>query len=140
MEVDPEDEHNLGIVDLDFAPRNAAGRVEYATDVEILKPIDVARGNNRIFYGVVNRGYKNLVSFMNDAPRANNLVSAEHAGNGFLMREGYTLVPLKLYFNQRGIAKLEIGLARGKRQADKRQTEKERDWNREKARLIRDRG
>ncbi len=59
---------------------------------------------------------------------------------GQIQREGYTLVPLKLYFNQRGIAKLEIGLARGKRQVDKRQTEKERDWNREKARLMRDRG
>ena len=59
---------------------------------------------------------------------------------GQIQRQGYTLVPLKLYFNQRGIAKLEIGLARGKRQQDKRQTEKKRDWQREKARLMRDRG
>ena len=57
-----------------------------------------------------------------------------------IQREGYTVVPLELYFNPRGIAKLEIGLARGKRQVDKRQTEKKRDWQREKARLMRDRG
>lgn len=55
-------------------------------------------------------------------------------------REGMTVVPLALYFNDRGIAKLQIGLARGKKQYDKRQTEKTRDWNRQKARILRDRG
>jgi SsrA-binding protein len=51
-----------------------------------------------------------------------------------------TIVPLKLYFNDRGRAKLELALARGKKLHDKRETEKQRDWNREKARLMRDRG
>jgi len=51
-------------------------------------------------------------------------------------RKGNTIVPLKLYFNARGIAKLLIGLARGKNKADKRDTEKKRDWNREKSRLL----
>lgn len=55
-------------------------------------------------------------------------------------REGMTIVPLKLYFNERGIAKLELGIARGKKMADKRETEKQRDWAREKARLIREKG
>ncbi|PWL18210.1 SsrA-binding protein [Falsochrobactrum shanghaiense] len=55
-------------------------------------------------------------------------------------REGMTVVPLKLYFNDRGRAKLELALARGKKNHDKRETEKKRDWNREKARLLRDRG
>ncbi|MBN9082719.1 MAG: SsrA-binding protein [Rhizobiales bacterium 62-17] len=55
-------------------------------------------------------------------------------------REGMTIVPLKLYFNERGRAKLEIALARGKKLHDKRETEKQRDWGREKARLLRDRG
>lgn len=55
-------------------------------------------------------------------------------------REGMTLVPLKLYFNERGIAKLDLGLARGKKMADKRETEKQRDWAREKARLMRVKG
>ncbi|MCB2097639.1 MAG: SsrA-binding protein SmpB [Parvularculaceae bacterium] len=55
-------------------------------------------------------------------------------------RKGYTIAPLKLYFNERGIAKLEIGLALGKKAPDKRATEKKRDWQREKQRLLRDRG
>lgn len=55
-------------------------------------------------------------------------------------REGMTLVPLKLFFNEKGIAKLEIGIAKGKKLGDKRETEKQRDWARDKARLMRDRG
>jgi SsrA-binding protein len=55
-------------------------------------------------------------------------------------RKGYTIAPLKLYFNDRGIAKLEIGLAIGKKAPDKRDTEKKRDWARQKQRLLRDRG
>jgi SsrA-binding protein len=55
-------------------------------------------------------------------------------------REGMTLVPLKLYFNDKGVAKLELGLAKGKRMADKRETDKKRDWQREKARLLKERG
>ncbi len=55
-------------------------------------------------------------------------------------RKGYTIAPLKLYFNARGIAKLEIGLALGKKAPDKRDTEKQRDWQRQKGRLLRERG
>ncbi|MEM9044438.1 MAG: SsrA-binding protein SmpB [Pseudomonadota bacterium] len=55
-------------------------------------------------------------------------------------REGMTLVPLKLYFNDKGRAKLEIGIAKGKKLSDKRDTEKKRDWQRDKARLMRERG
>ncbi len=55
-------------------------------------------------------------------------------------REGMTLVPLKLYFNDRGRAKLLLGLAKGKKTVDKRDTEKKRDWDRQKARLLRERG
>ena len=51
-----------------------------------------------------------------------------------------TLVPLKLYFNDRGIAKLELGVAKGKRQYEKREAEKKRDWERSKARIMRERG
>jgi SsrA-binding protein len=56
---------------------------------------------------------------------------------GAIKREGVTLVPLAIYFNERGRAKLELGLAKGKRKADKRETEKQRDWQRQKARLLR---
>ena len=57
-----------------------------------------------------------------------------------VQRDGMTLVPLKLFFNDRGIAKLELALARGKKMHDKREAEKERTWNREKSRLLRERG
>ena len=55
-------------------------------------------------------------------------------------REGMTLVPLALYFNARGIAKVKLGIAKGKKLADKRETEKKRDWDRQKQRLLRDHG
>lgn len=55
-------------------------------------------------------------------------------------RQGMTIVPLKMYFNDRGMAKLLIGTAKGKKQADKRETEKKRDWQKQKARLMRDHG
>jgi SsrA-binding protein len=59
---------------------------------------------------------------------------------GAVSREGMTIVPLALYFNPRGMAKVELGLAKGKKLWDKRQTEKKRDWEREKGRLMRARG
>ncbi len=55
-------------------------------------------------------------------------------------KKGMTLVPLKLYFNERGIAKLLLGLAKGKKAPDKRETEKQRDWQREKQRLLKELG
>lgn len=57
-----------------------------------------------------------------------------------IQKKGMTLVPLSMYFNERGIAKVELGLASGKKKSDKRTVEKERDWQREKGRLIRDKG
>ena len=59
---------------------------------------------------------------------------------GSIQRDGLTLVPLKMYFNERGIAKLQLALGRGKKLHDKRQTQKDRDWGRQKARLMRERG
>ena len=55
-------------------------------------------------------------------------------------REGMTLIPLKIVFNEKGRAKVELGLARGKKLHDKRETEKKRDWQREKGRLMREKG
>ncbi len=55
-------------------------------------------------------------------------------------REGMTLIPLKLYFNRRGIAKVELGVGRGKKHYDKRESDKKRDWDRQKARLMREKG
>jgi len=58
---------------------------------------------------------------------------------GQIQREGMTLVPLSLYFNEKGMVKVELGLAKGKRKADKREAEKERDWKRDQARIMRGR-
>ncbi len=55
-------------------------------------------------------------------------------------RQGMTMVPLRLYFNDRGLVKLKFAVAQGKKLHDKRETERKRDWNRQKARLLRDRG
>jgi SsrA-binding protein len=55
---------------------------------------------------------------------------------GGVRQKGYTIVPVRLYFNGRGIAKVEIALAKGKQQHDKRETIKQRDWNREKTRVL----
>jgi len=59
---------------------------------------------------------------------------------GLVKREGVSLIPLAVYFNPRGIAKLEIGIAKGKRMSDKRDAEKARDWQRQKARVMREHG
>jgi SsrA-binding protein len=57
-----------------------------------------------------------------------------------IQREGMTLIPLRVYFNPKGRAKIELGIAKGKKLHDKRETEKKRDWQRDKARLMRDKG
>ena len=58
---------------------------------------------------------------------------------GMIRREGVTLVPIALYFNDRGLVKIQIGIAKGKKKADKRQAERDRDWSRQKNRLLKGR-
>ena len=87
--VDPDARAYTGVVDLDKAPRNAAGLVEYAADVCILKP--VGPGNHRLFFGYGNRGNKRELQFFNDASASNDPRALRDAGNGFLMRRGYTV-------------------------------------------------
>jgi Alpha/beta hydrolase domain len=91
-ELDPAHPLNAGIVDLDKAPRNGAGHVEYSADFYILKPADLSRGNGALLYDVNNRGNKRALIQFSSAPAANDPATAEHAGNGFLMRQGYSLV------------------------------------------------
>jgi SsrA-binding protein len=83
-------------------------------------------------------------SRFNHAPKRARklLLHAREIGKliGAVEREGMTLVPLKLYFNDKGRAKVELALARGKQLHDKRETEKKRSWERERGRLMRDRG
>ena len=94
-EVDPTHPLNQAIVNLDRAPTNTAGRVEYAVDFCVLKPTDLDKSNRRILYDTSNRGDKLALIDINDAqkgPTSNDPVSAADAGNGFLMRQGYVLV------------------------------------------------
>jgi hypothetical protein len=91
-EVDPKNRLNNVIVNLDKAPRNRRRRVEYASDFCILKPVDMARGNGKIFFDAPNRGGKRIVAFLNDAPQSNDPTALEDAGNGFLMSQGYAIV------------------------------------------------
>jgi hypothetical protein len=90
--VDPNHPRNRIIVDLDKAPRNADGKVEFEADVFILAPKDPAKGNGAIFYDVNNRGNKLALRFFNLAPGGNNPATAKDAGDGFLFRRGYTVV------------------------------------------------
>ncbi len=90
-EVDPKNRLNKVIVNLSNAPRNRRDKVEYWSDFCILKPVHVARGNGTIFFDAPNRGGKRIVAFLNDAPQNNNPSTFEDTGNGFLMRQGYTI-------------------------------------------------
>jgi hypothetical protein len=91
-ELDPAQPLNSEIVDIDKAPRNARGLVEYAADFYILKPVDIAKGNGALLYDVNNRGNKRALGQFNSAPASNDPTSVEQAGNGFLMRHGFTIV------------------------------------------------
>jgi hypothetical protein len=91
-EVDPSDPRNAIIVDLGLAPRNAAGKVEYSTDILILTPVDPSRGNHRVFYEINNRGNLFALRLNSAATMVNDPTTATDAGNGFLMRQGYTIV------------------------------------------------
>ncbi|OLC54585.1 MAG: hypothetical protein AUH85_11420 [Chloroflexi bacterium 13_1_40CM_4_68_4] len=91
--ADPTDPIDAGIVDLARAPKNAQGLVEYDVDFFLLKPINVEKGNKSLFYDVVNRGNKNLVTTFNiGAANANNPTKATDAGDGLLMNMGYAMV------------------------------------------------
>ena len=91
-EVDPRDRANAGIVNLDRAPRNPRGLVEYETDFYLLRPADPAKGNRKIVYEVNNRGRKLLFLYFMDATTGgNDPRTAADVGNGLLLRQGYTL-------------------------------------------------
>src|SRR6478752_6419181 len=81
--VDPANPHNRQIVDLDKAPRNAHGEVEFSADLYLLKPKDMAKGNQAVLFEVSNRGGRGILSLVNGREG--------EFGDGFLMRQGYTI-------------------------------------------------
>jgi hypothetical protein len=90
-EIDPLDRVNADITDITLAPTNENGKVEYSTDVYILKPVDMSKGNGRIFYEVVNRGSKTVTGTWLGVGGSNPTTAAQ-AGDGLPMRLGYTMV------------------------------------------------
>jgi hypothetical protein len=94
-ELDPKSPQNAVIVDLDKAPVNARGMVEYETDIYIMRPSDPTKGSGIILYEVNNRGWKFLWSFIQDAATPDGMSdpqTLEDVGNGFAFERGYTLV------------------------------------------------
>jgi alpha/beta hydrolase family protein len=90
--VDPNLPRNELIVDLKLAPRNASGEVEARADFYMLKPVDPARGNGRLFYEVGNRGGKSLLPTFQKATASTDPTTEAEFGDGALMRQGFTLL------------------------------------------------
>ena len=89
--VDPDEPAYQMVVDLEHAPRNDQGLVEFSTDLVLLKPVDMERSNRRLLYDVNNRGNKRVLAFFNDGPSTNDPQTVQDAGNGYLMRRGYAV-------------------------------------------------
>ena len=90
--LDPAHARNKAIADLDLAPRGPDTRVHVSADLYVLQPVDPAKGNGALLFEIANRGRKGLLGMFNRAPAANAPMNAADFGDGFLMREGYTLV------------------------------------------------
>ena len=90
--LDPALPQNQGLVDLRLAPRNAQGLVEFSADFYLLKPVDPARGNGRLFYEAGNRGTKRILPVFQNATNSADPATAEEFGNGALMQQGFSLL------------------------------------------------
>jgi len=90
--LDPGLRQNKSVVDLPLAARNEAGQVEFWADLFILAPVDPTKGNGALLYDVNNRGGKLALGMFNYGGGGNDPTTREHAGDGFLMRRGFTVV------------------------------------------------
>jgi hypothetical protein len=90
--VDPTLPANRIITDIDKAPRNGAGKVEFSSDFFLIKPKRIERGNGAVLYEVSNRGGKGMLGFFNHASGSLDPASAAEMGDGFLMKQGFTLL------------------------------------------------
>ena len=97
--VDPANPHNRIVADIDLAPRNKAGKVEFSADVFLLKPKDPARGNGVVFFDVVNRGRFRLLSAFSGGEAADDPTKESHFGDASLLLQGYTLVGVGWQFD-----------------------------------------
>lgn len=90
--LDPALPQNALIVDLNLAPQNARGLVEFSADFYLLKPVDPARGNGRLFYEAGNRGTKRILPVFQNAANSTDPATREEFGNGALMEQGFSLL------------------------------------------------
>lgn len=90
--VDPANPHNRVIADLDKAPRNAQGRVEFSSDLFVIRPKDPSKGNGVLLFDIVNRGNKSLLSVFSRGTRATDFTTESEFGDAYLLKQGYTLV------------------------------------------------
>jgi len=90
--VDPGNRINRTITDIEYAPVNAAGLVEFSADFYLIKPKKIEAGNGAVFFEVANRGRKGLLTRFNRAAGSVDPSSAEHIGDGFLLRQGFSLL------------------------------------------------
>jgi SsrA-binding protein len=100
-------------------------------------------GNDLMLFNAYIPEYLEANRFNHDTKRPRRLLLHRRQINkliGATQRQGYTVIPLKIYFNDKGRAKVELGLGKGKQLHDKRESVKQRDWQRDKARLMRDKG
>ena len=99
FEVDPANPANRVITDIDLAPRNDRGMVEFRSNFFLLKPTDVARGNGTVLYEVSNRGGKGMLGYYNNAAGSRDPRTAEEMGDGFLLENGFSLLWLGWQFD-----------------------------------------
>ncbi|MEO7799604.1 MAG: alpha/beta hydrolase domain-containing protein [Opitutaceae bacterium] len=111
--VDPKDAHNRGVVDLDKAPVTPAGRVEFSSDLFILRPKDPAAGNGAAVLEISNRGGKGVIPGFNRGGKGDPANETE-VGDGFLLREGFTMVTVGWEFDvpkTAGMMRIELPVA-----------------------------
>src|SRR5262245_50160469 len=90
--LDPANPRNKAIVDLDAAPRGSDGRVHFSADLYVLQPSDPSRGNGTLLFEIANRGNKGILGRFNRAAGSQDPTAPNDFGDGFLMKDGYTIV------------------------------------------------
>jgi hypothetical protein len=109
--VDPANPRNQVIADIDLAPRNSEGRVEFSADLLILKPKDPSRGNGVVFFDVVNRGRFGLLGAFSDAEGSSDPTTEAHFGDLSLLNAGFTLVAVGWQHNAPGEIRAQVPVA-----------------------------
>ena len=118
--IDPRNSANRIITDIDLAPKNGNGRVEFSSDFYLIKPKDPARGNGTLLYEVSNRGGKGMLGFFNFAQGNLDPSTAEQFGDGFLLERGFTLLWLGWQFDpplRDGLVRVYAPIARNRRRS-----------------------